>query len=67
VHHSEGSGTVAATFTATAFNLGYTLGAVIGAVLLTVGLGYPSLPVVGIVGGLLAAGITFWSWRRERA
>ena len=66
VHYSEGSGTVAATFTATAFNLGYTLGAVIGAILLTIGLGYPSLPVVGIAGGLLAAGITFWSWRLDR-
>jgi len=67
VHNSEGAPTLAATFIATAFNLGYALGAVVGALLLTGGFGYPSLPVVGIVSGLAAAGVTLWSWRLDRA
>lgn len=66
VHNSEGAPTLAATFIATAFNLGYALGAAVGALLLTAGLGYPSLPVVGIVGGLLAASISLCSWRLDR-
>ena len=67
VHNSEGAPTLAATFIATAFNLGYALGAVVGALLLTVGLGYPSLPVVGIVAGLAAGAISLWSWRLDRS
>lgn len=66
VHHSAGAPTLAATFIATAFNLGYALGAGVGAVLLTEGFGYPSLPVVGIVAGLSAAGVALWSWRLDR-
>jgi DHA1 family inner membrane transport protein len=66
VHNSEGAPTLAATFIATAFNLGYALGALIGAVLLTEGFGYPSLPVVGIVAGLGAVAISLWSWRLDR-
>lgn len=67
VHNSEGAPTLAATFIATAFNLGYALGAVVGALLLTAGLGYPSLPVVGIVAGLAAGAISLWSWRLDRS
>lgn len=67
VHNSESAPTLAATFIATAFNLGYALGAVVGALLLTGGFGYPSLPVVGIVSGLAAAGVTLWSWHLDRA
>jgi DHA1 family inner membrane transport protein len=66
VHHSEGAPTLAATFIATAFNLGYALGAVVGALLLSEGLGYPSLPVVGIVAGLAAGAVGLWSWRLDR-
>jgi MFS transporter, DHA1 family, inner membrane transport protein len=66
VHNSDGAPTLAATFIATAFNLGYALGAVVGALLLTGGFGYPSLPVVGIISGLAAAGVTLWSWRLDR-
>jgi len=66
VHNSQGAPTLAATFIATAFNLGYAIGAVVGALLLTGGLGYPSLPIVGIIAGLAAAAVTLWSWRLDR-
>src|SRR3569623_1044703 len=66
VHNSEGATTLAAAFIATAFNLGYALGAIVGALLLTGGFGYPSLPVVGIVSGLAAAGLTLGTWRLDR-
>ena len=66
VHNSEGAPTLAATFIATAFNLGYALGAFVGAALLTAGFGYTSLPVVGIVTGLGAGAIALWSWRLDR-
>ena len=67
VHHSEGAPTLAATFIATAFNLGYALGAGVGALLLAAGFGYPSLPVVGIVAGLAAACVGLWSWWLDRS
>jgi DHA1 family inner membrane transport protein len=66
VHNSAGAQTLAATFIATAFNLGYALGAVVGAALLTNGFGYPSLPMVGIATGLAAAVVTLVSWRLDR-
>lgn len=66
VNASAGAPTLAATFIATAFNLGYALGALAGAGLLSLGAGYASLPLVGIGAGLLAAAITFWSWRLDR-
>jgi len=66
VHNSAGAPTLAATFIATAFNLGYAAGALIGAGLLAWNFGYPSLPVIGIVAGLAATAITLWSWRLDR-
>jgi DHA1 family inner membrane transport protein len=66
VHNAAGAPTLAATFIATAFNLGYALGALVGAALLANNFGYPSLPVVGIVTGLGAAAITLLSWRLDR-
>lgn len=66
VHNSAGAQTLAATFIATAFNLGYALGAFVGATLLQQNFGYPALPVVGIITGLGAAAITLVSWRLDR-
>lgn len=66
VHHSAGAATLAATFIATAFNLGYAAGAFTGAGLLSAGLGYNSLPMVGIACGLVAGGIAFLSSRLDK-
>jgi len=66
VNASAGAPTLAATFIATAFNLGYAVGALAGAGLLSLSAGYASLPLVGIGAGLLAAAIAFWSWRLDR-
>jgi DHA1 family inner membrane transport protein len=66
VNASAGAPTLAATFIATAFNLGYAIGALAGAGLLSAGAGYASLPIIGIIAGLAAAGITLWSWRLDR-
>jgi DHA1 family inner membrane transport protein len=65
VNASAGAPTLAATFIATAFNFGYAIGALAGAGLLTLGFGYLALPVVGIVSGLAAAGISLVSWRLD--
>jgi DHA1 family inner membrane transport protein len=66
VANAAGASTLAATFIATAFNLGYAAGALAGAGLLSAGYGYVSLPVVGIVCGLVALAISWWSWRLDR-
>jgi DHA1 family inner membrane transport protein len=66
VANSAGAPTLAATFIATAFNLGYALGAVVGAGALSAGLGYPSLPVIGVVCGLVTLGVALWSWQLDR-
>lgn len=66
VLNSTGAPTLAATFIATAFNLGYAAGALIGAALLSAGFDYWSLPVVGILCGLGATGIVLISWRMDR-
>jgi DHA1 family inner membrane transport protein len=66
VLHSAGAPTLAATFIATAFNLGYAAGALLGAGLLAAGFAYSSLPVIGIVTGLGATLITVISWRLDR-
>jgi DHA1 family inner membrane transport protein len=66
VANSAGAPTLAATFIATAFNLGYAAGALAGAGLLSGGFGYLSLPVVGVVFGLLAGAVSLWSWRLDK-
>jgi len=66
VANSAGAPTLAATFIATAFNLGYAVGALAGAGLLNAGFGYVSLPVVGIVCGLIALAVSWWSWQLDR-
>jgi MFS transporter, DHA1 family, inner membrane transport protein len=66
VANSAGAPTLAATFIATAFNLGYAVGALAGAGLLSAGFGYVSLPVVGIVCGLLAGAVSLWSWGLDK-
>ena len=63
---AAGAQTLAATFIATAFNIGYALGASTGAAVISTGLGYTSLPVAGIVSGVAAAAISLWSWRLDR-
>ena len=66
VANSAGAPTLAATFIATAFNLGYAVGALAGAGLLNARFGYVSLPVVGIVCGLVALAVSWWSWRQDK-
>jgi DHA1 family inner membrane transport protein len=66
VANSAGAPTLAATFIATAFNLGYAVGALAGAGLLNARFGYVSLPVVGIVCGLVALAVSWWSWRLDK-
>jgi DHA1 family inner membrane transport protein len=66
VANAAGAPTLAATFIATAFNLGYAAGALAGAGLLSAGFGYVSLPVVGIVCGLIALAVSWWSWRLDK-
>jgi DHA1 family inner membrane transport protein len=66
VANSAGAPTLAATFIATAFNLGYAVGALAGAGLLNASFGYVSLPVVGIVCGLVALAVSWWSWRLDK-
>lgn len=48
------------------FNIGIALGASAGAYALDAGWGYASLPVIGAIVSLLAAGIAAFSWRLER-
>ena len=67
VNFSAGAPTLAATFIATAFNVGYALGAFLGAALLSAGFGYASLPVAAIACGMLAGLISLWSSRLDRA
>lgn len=48
------------------FNIGIALGASAGAYALDAGWGYASLPMIGAIVSLLAAGIAAFSWRLER-
>jgi DHA1 family inner membrane transport protein len=57
---------LASTMVSTAYNTGIALGALLGAVLLTRGLDYALLPVVGIVSSSLAFVIILFSLRHER-
>lgn len=57
---------LAASLISTAFNIGIAGGAFLGAMLLTVGVSYASLPVVGIICGLLGAAVATLSWRLDR-
>ena len=53
---------LAASLISTAFNIGIAGGAFLGAVLLNAGVSYAALPAVGIFCGLLAAGVSAFSW-----
>jgi MFS transporter, DHA1 family, inner membrane transport protein len=57
---------LASALISTAFNIGIAGGAFLGAVMLSSGLGYQHLPIVGIVSGVLAAGVAAFSWSLER-
>jgi DHA1 family inner membrane transport protein len=57
---------LAATLISTAFNIGIALGAWLGGLWIDANLGYQSLPFLGIVGSLIAAGIATLSWSLER-
>lgn len=57
---------LASTLISTAYNVGIALGAVVGAVLLTWGLGYTVLPLVGVACSTIAGIIAFVSWRAEQ-
>ena len=56
---------LASSLISSAFNVGIASGAGLGALLLSSGLGYANLPVIGIVSSLLAAGSAALSWRLE--
>jgi len=53
---------LASTLISTAFNVGIALGAWAGALWIDNGLGYGTLPVLGIIMSLAAAGVTAISW-----
>lgn len=57
---------LAAALISTAFNIGIGCGALIGAYLLAEGFGYSALPVVGVIGMILAALTVLVSWRLDR-
>jgi MFS transporter, DHA1 family, inner membrane transport protein len=57
---------LASTLISTAYNVGIAGGAFLGAVLLNAGVGYATLPLVGIVCSSLAALLTAASWRADR-
>lgn len=57
---------LASTLISTAYNIGIAAGALLGATLLTGGLDYALLPVVGIVCSTIAALIAIGSWLAER-
>jgi DHA1 family inner membrane transport protein len=57
---------LAATLISTAFNIGIALGAWLGGVWIDASLGYQSLPLLGIVGSLIAAGVATLSWSLDR-
>lgn len=57
---------LAATLVSTAFNFGIALGAWVGGLWIDHGLGYATLPVIGIVCSLCAAAIAALSWSIDR-
>jgi MFS transporter, DHA1 family, inner membrane transport protein len=57
---------LAATLISTAYNIGIALGAWVGAVWIDLGLGYQSLPVVGIGCSLAATVVATFSWALDR-
>lgn len=57
---------LAATLISTAFNIGIALGAWLGGLWIDAGLGYGTLPLPGIVGSLIAAGVAVLSWMLDR-
>lgn len=57
---------IASSLIPTAFNVGIALGASIGAATLEAGLGYTTLPLIGIVTTLAAAAIAAASWNAGR-
>ena len=62
LHAARAAPNLAASLVSTAFNIGIAGGALLGAVLLTGGVSYAALPAVGIFCGLLAAGVSAFSW-----
>lgn len=48
------------------FNLGIAFAAFIGGVMLTAGLGYRSLPLLGVAAMIVATMVAAWSWTAER-
>jgi DHA1 family inner membrane transport protein len=61
---------LASSLISTAFNIGIAAGASTGAYLISIGVSYADLPVVGVISGLCAAGtagLSWWLERREQA
>ena len=57
---------LASALISTAFNIGIAAGAAIGAALISAGVSYADIPMVGVVSSLLAAGTATASWLIER-
>jgi DHA1 family inner membrane transport protein len=62
LHAAHEAPNLAATLVSTAFNIGIAAGAFVGAAMLSAGIGYQYLPVVGILCSLAAAGVAALSW-----
>lgn len=66
IHAAREAPNLASSLISTSFNVGIAGGALLGAMMLNAGLGYTSLPVIGIISGLLAAAVAALSWSLER-
>jgi DHA1 family inner membrane transport protein len=57
---------LAATLVSTAFNVGIAVGAWMGGLWIGANLGYQGLPLLGIIGSLIATGLATLSWTLDR-
>jgi MFS transporter, DHA1 family, inner membrane transport protein len=57
---------LASTLISTAYNVGFAVGAWVGAIWIEMGLGYQSLPVVGVACSIAAAVVAAFSWGLDR-
>ena len=57
---------LASALISTAFNIGIAAGAATGAALISAGVSYADIPIVGVISSLLAAGTATISWLLER-
>lgn len=62
---AKGAPYLASTLISTAYNVGIAAGAWFGGLWIAGGLGYATLPAIGVVSSLLAAGVAAMSWRLD--